>query len=104
MPGRPAHYNHLRLIGRLEAIHKAHQHINGFLLRVDVDGDPCKVVVWPRPPIPQDLPVGDLIEVVVFLKYDTSDSRKALHYIDGRVELVRRGTSPTAGGGAGPHT
>jgi hypothetical protein len=109
MAGRPAHYNYLRLIGRLEAIHKAHQHVNGFLLRIDTDGDPCKVVVWPRPPIPQDLRVGDLVEAVGCLKYDSTGGRKALHYLDGRIELVRRGTlligaGGNGAGGAGPHT
>jgi hypothetical protein len=104
MPGRPAHYNHIRLIGRLDGIHKAHQHVNAFLLRVDVDGDPCKVVVWPRAPVPQDLLVGDLVEAVGCLKYDNTEGRKALHYIDGRIELVRRGKSPIGAGGAGPHT
>jgi hypothetical protein len=108
MPGRPAHFNFLRLIGRLEAIHKAHQRITGFLVHVDTDGDPCKVAVWPRPPVPTDLRVGDLVEVTGCLKYDNTEGRKALHYIDGKVELVRR-TSPIGAGGngvggAGSHT
>jgi hypothetical protein len=48
--------------------------------------------------------VGDLVEVVGCLKYDTTGGRKALHYIDGRIELVRRGKSPIGVGGAGSHT
>jgi hypothetical protein len=48
MPGRPAHFNYLRLIGRLEAIHKVQKHPTAFLVHVDVDGDATKIVAWPN--------------------------------------------------------
>ena len=104
MGGRPAHYNFIRLIGRLEGIHKVQKHPTAFLVQVDVDGDPTKIVAWPKVPVPLDLIVGDLVEVTGCLKYDTTGGRKALHYIDGRIELVRRDTSPIGAGGAGSHT
>jgi len=101
MPGRPAHFNYVRLIGRLENIHKAQRHPLAYLLHVDIDGDPCKIVVWPRMPVSIELVAGDLVEVNGCLKFDISGGRKALHYIDGRIELVRRGKSPIGGGGNG---
>jgi hypothetical protein len=104
MAGRPAHYNYLRLIGRLDGIHKEHKQPVAFLLHVDVDGDATKIVAWPRIPAPLNLMVGDLVEVVGCLKYDTTGGRKALHYIDGRIELVQRGTAAIGAGGAGSHT
>jgi hypothetical protein len=110
MPGRPAHYNQIRLIGRLEGIHKTQKLPIAFLVSIDVDGDATKIVAWPRRPAPLDLMVGDLVEVTGCLKYDTTGGRKALHYIDaGRIELVRRGTSPIGAegngvGAAGPYT
>jgi hypothetical protein len=109
MAGRPAHYNYLRLIGRLEGIHKTHRLPVAFLMSVDVDGDACKIVVWPKEPVTQDLMIGDLVETIGCLKYDTTEGRKALHYVDGRIALVRRGTAPIAAdangaGGAGLHT
>jgi hypothetical protein len=88
----------------LEGIHKVQKHPTAFLVSVDVDGEATKIVAWPRMPVPLDLTVGDLVEVQGHLKYDTSGGRKSLHYIDGKIELVRRGKSLIGVGGAGSHT
>jgi hypothetical protein len=76
MAGRPAHFNYLRVIGRLDGIHKTHKLSITFLVHVDVDGDACKIVVWPRAPVPQDLMVGDLVEAIGCLRYDTTEGKK----------------------------